>query len=340
MSKHLRPEYREMRNEIRTMSTSIDALNLNNTIKKLDFTQVARLNKIDGEKLIPLIRKYNGIIYGTTIGASIKNPKIAIRKTSDVDIKFRNEKERKGFVKEAVQALGNKYYVKVGHFGEVVKRKSDDATIIDTHILDKRFNQKSKDQYRVTYDNEDYVKLTTAYPKISTYGRVKGESYSVSAQRKIQSNLSNYQLSHDPKLRDDKLRRLAKDLWDVRLYNSDALMRAYELFKTEKDPVRKDALHKLISKYTYAVIIFSARPDVMKKRKEAEEMYIREGMLKKRVFTSPERLKLERALYNHLKSHPNFDVVKYGTKWLEAQPIKQNKPPQNKHFELNFKGML
>lgn len=325
MTRHTKEQFKECKKQIQTMGKSIDALHLNDSIDCLNFGRITNLRGIY-QKIIPLINKYNGIIYGTTIGASIKNNKIAVRKTDDLDVRFKTEKDRTAFVQECMLKLGSKnYFVRYGFYGAVICRKSDKHTVVDTHVMEKNWNKKTTTGYKVTF-NDSYVNLKTKDKKVKEYCNAKGESYSVSAQKKYDSVFNDINIGHsnDP-LAHHRMRRMGKDALDVRLYNADAYIKAYDMWKKETDPKKKAKLNKIINELGRAILHFSSRKDILTSRQEAEKRYISDKMLDKRTFTSEPRLRKERAIYDKLGKNPDLDLTQFGTGWLEAVPIKRKK---------------
>lgn len=336
MTKPIQKEFREIRKEIVTMSNSVEKAKMNDTIECLNFSKISTLKNIY-KKILPVIQKHNGIVYGTTIGASINNSKIAVRQTDDLDVKFKSEKDRKAFVEDVMKALGTKYYfVKNGYYGEKICRKRDKKTIIDTHVIEKGWNKKNKGKYIIA--TSQYAKLGTKDKKIKEYCNTKGESYSVSAQAKYNAILADLSEGHkkDNPVAQDKLKRVGKDAFDIRLYNSDTYTKVYKMWVKEKDPKKKAELNRLLNKLGRAILSFSARPEIYKNRVKMEEEYIRSGMLSKATFTNENRQNLERALYRRVKQNPQLDITKYGTEWLEAKAItkKYNK------FDFDIENMF
>lgn len=325
MTKHTQEKYKEAKKEIQSMGKSIDSLGLNDSIECLNFNRITNLKNIY-QKIIPIVNKHKGIIYGTTIGASIKNNKIAIRKTDDLDVRFKTEKDRTAFVADVMKTIGTRnYFVRYGFYGAVICRKKDRSTIIDTHIMEKDWNKKTKSGYKITF-KDSFVNLKTKDKKIKKYCNAQGESYSVSAQKKYDSVFNDLNLgySKDPQA-ERRLKRIGKDALDVRLYNADAYIKAFDMWKKEKNPTKKARLNKIINELGRAILNFSARKEILSNRQIAEAKYIDEKMLNKRTFTSQTRLNKERAIYEKLKKNPRLDLTQFGTDWIESIPIKTKK---------------
>lgn len=338
MSKHIQKKFKNVKKDIKTMGDAVNKINLNNSISSLNFNRVTNAKSII-HILLPLINKYNGVIYGTTIGTSIKNNKIAIRKTDDIDVRFDTEKNRTAFVNDAKKALGKRCYIKDGHFGAIIKDAKTHETICDTHVKEKGWTRKIKGGYQVTDPKSSYVTLKSSDKKIKQYNNVKGESYTTSAQAKFSATLVDLNEGYkkgNPRAK-DKLKRIGKDAFDTRMYNADTLVKAYEQFKKEKDPQKKEELRKVINKLARAILRFSARKDVMNHRKIAEKEYIKKGMLNKRTFTDSSRLRKEEYLYKKIQQNPDLDITEYGIDWIKAVPLKKN---NKSRLEINFSDMI
>ena len=186
--------------------------------------------------------------------------------------------------------------------------------------------------------NFDYKKFnkTIKDKKIKEYCNAKGETYSVSAQKKYSAVLDDLNVGYSNDERaGSKLKRIGKDALDVRLYNADAYIKAFDMWKKEKNPVKKEKLHKLINELGRAILNFSAQKEIIENRFKAENKYIRSKMLDKRTFTSQVRMNKERALYEKLKKNPNLDLTEFGTEWIEAIPINKTKT-----FKVEIRKMI
>lgn len=326
MAKRVAKGLSEMKKNLKTMGESIESLDLNNTIKRIKFENIQSIDKKDIGKIMNLIRKYNGVVYGTSIASSINNKKAPVRKTSDLDVKFHSRHDQKSFAEEVVKMLGPQYKIVKGYFGESIRRKKNNEVIIDTAVIPKGYNHHKNKIYDVTLDSETkYIDMHTKHPKVVTYKKgINGESYSTSSQRKIHAAISDASMSRtltDQRLRADKERRSGKDFFDVRTYSADGYIRAMEQYAKETDPTKKRKLNRLINKYGRAILRFSADKNVIELRTKAEQKYIKDGMLKQRHFTSNERMRMERNLYEKLKKNPKLDLTKEGTKWIESMPL-------------------
>lgn len=185
--------------------------------------------------------------------------------------------------------------------------------------------------------------MYTNSPKITKYGKLQGESPSVSSQRKIHATMVDLVESITAKedyLRDKKQKRLGKDSFDVRTYNALAMMTAFDEFEKTTNPKRKEELRKLINKYGRAILNFSARPEIKNARKNAEKKYIADKMLDKRHFTNSNRNSLESKLYKQIKENPNYDLTRAGTKWIQGYPLKSKSSKNSNKFNFNVKGMF
>lgn len=257
-------------NTLKNMSKNVNVAYSNylkSNPKKINLSQVNLPKKVR-DAFYALVKKYNGVFYGTIITVS-NVPKT--RNTSDMDCYLPKAKIYL-VLKDLDKMFGNKVRYSKRHFGIIkIECLHNGKWIEVADIGELEAVQKKDGRFSVT--KEPLVIKTNNKPVID-YNGVRGQSLEVQHQRKI--NGTAFSASNPIA----KQKRFSKDVFDMGVLNRYTIYQLVSLYKKNHDAKLKVVLTNLLKN----IVEYSSRPDVIKARKEFESACIKNGLCTVRLF--------------------------------------------------------
>ena len=275
--KTLNKKQKELQKDLRTVSHAVRELPPQIFENKPVIKNIDVLRKY-GSRIEGLVRKHDGIVYGSALFTDRGQLRAGFRKTDDLDVVFTRKNDMLNFQRDVLALLGASYTVYRGKWtDQIVNRKRQ--KLIDMHVSPKYTSGKALEHApRLVNGGKAAVKT---YPN-----KVKGDDPRVAIVKK--ANAAGQSLF------DNQVWRIEKDLYDYGLANRVTLTRAKKLLARTKNTEDRKKLERVINKYERAVLHFSADPKVKSVRKKAENKYIKEGKVVKRTFTNKYLQRAER----------------------------------------------
>lgn len=226
-------------------------------------------------------------MYGSALFTDSRSIKAGLRRTDDLDVVFLTDANMKGFTSDVLALLGRGFYTHRGKWGVSIINRRSKEKLMDMHVSMKYASKEKKaieypPRY-VTGGNSDVKRYT---------GGTRGDDPRVATVKKLNASAAS--------LFEKQNWRVKKDLYDSAKLNRLALENAEKLLIKQKAGKSKNTkaireLETSIRKYKTAMYNFSSDTKVMKIRKEAEREYVKKGVVVKRHFTDPQKMKTEAA---------------------------------------------